>query len=116
MAKKKDKDVSERLTEMLDEQPEQVDEQPEQVEEQPEQVEEQAAEQPDTLEIDESLLIQDYRRVQSGEITEAGTIRRLASRFAAIANDSVAVQQASVDCAHAALQLYTYSSVLEKEV
>lgn len=64
------------------------------------------------VEMDEDLLIQDYYRVQSREIVDAATIRRLAGKFAAIANDAVAVKQVCFDAAHAALQLYTYADSL----
>lgn len=96
MAKKDKGDVSQRLTEMLDNEPEQV--------EQPEQ--------PELGEMDENALIIDYYRVRGREIVDAATIRRLAGKFAAIAADSVAASQWDFDAAHAATQLYTYADTL----
>lgn len=86
-------DIGSKLTDLLDEQPEQPAQEQE----------------PDTLEIDENALIIDYYRVRGGEIVDPATIRRLATKFAALSQDF------DFDAGHAQAQLNAYAEKLEQQ-
>jgi hypothetical protein len=60
-------------------------------------------------------LITAYRQIQSEKIKSPATIREVASRFLAIANDPEASKHVSFDAARAAQALYTRADFFEKQ-
>jgi hypothetical protein len=63
----------------------------------------------------EEALITAYRQIQSEKIKSPATIREVASRFLAIANDPEASKHVSFDAARAAQALYTRADFFEKQ-
>lgn len=61
-------------------------------------------------------LIAAYNSVRNGMITDPTTIRKLAARFDAIANDAEASAAAEFDAARAALNLYVQAQLIEDQV
>jgi hypothetical protein len=63
----------------------------------------------------EEALITAYRQIQSEKIKSPATIREVANRFLAIANDPEASKNVSFDAARAAQALYTRADFFEKQ-
>src|SRR5258708_30371016 len=63
----------------------------------------------------EEALITAYRQIQSEKIKSPATIREVAGRFLAIANDPEASKHVSFDAARAAQALYTRADFFEKQ-
>lgn len=63
----------------------------------------------------EEALITAYRQIQSEKIKSPATIREIAGRFLAIANDPEASKNVSFDAARAAQALYTRADFFEKQ-
>lgn len=63
----------------------------------------------------EEALITAYRQIQSEKIKSPTTIREIAGRFLAIANDPEASKNVSFDAARAAQALYTRADFIEKQ-
>ncbi len=65
--------------------------------------------------LNEELLKQAYKEVQNGKVTDPETIRNIATRFEAVANDPEASQMVSFDAARAALNLYEQARRYEEQ-
>jgi len=63
----------------------------------------------------EEILITVYNQIKSGKIRSPETIRKIASQFLTIANDSEASKNASFDAARAAEVLFSRAELYEKE-
>jgi hypothetical protein len=63
----------------------------------------------------EEVLIKAYEQIRSEKITSPDTIRDIASRFQAIANDPVARQNVSFDAARTAQVLFDRANMLEEQ-
>lgn len=58
------------------------------------------------LQLDEAVLVESYKAVKDGKITDPETIRSIATNFRAIANDPKASRKVSFDAARAAQNLH----------